>query len=163
MDLTSVFIHIPRTGGVALKWALNDKIQNLEYINAQSHAPASERNLEGVYSFTIIRNPWDRAVSLYHHHKTALSFAEWFTKTDLDQASFFMQDDIILVNDVFRFESLVQQLPELCERAGWPQLTLNHVNASLREPYQVYYTGRVRDMANEAFGDFAIRHNYRFD
>lgn len=171
MNWDSVFIHVPRTGGVALKWALNNKINNLEYINAQDHSHATERRQRlgskwnEVYKFTIVRNPWDRAVSLYHHCDITMPFDQWVQSADLDQACYFMDGDDIIVDDVFRFENLARELESLCERAGWPRLNdaFNHVNGTVRKPFQEYYTPKTRKLLEDKHGAFIERYGYSFE
>jgi hypothetical protein len=171
MNWDSVFIHIPRTGGVALKWALNNKINNLEYINAQDHSHAIERRRrlgtlwDAVYKFTIIRNPWDRAVSFYHHCGITTPFHEWLMQTDIDQACYFMDNDRVIVDDVFRYETLQNDVPLICERAGWPLLESEFqvVNASIRRPYQSYYTPETRKLIEDSHAAFIERYVYKFE
>jgi hypothetical protein len=170
MNYDSVFIHIPRTGGVCLKWALNAKIQNLDYMNSHDHSPARARKLllgdaiwNRIYKFTIVRNPWDRTVSLYHHHKTNLSFEDWLKTTNVNQTDFFQDDNVDLVNDVFQYEFYIESIPIICERAGWPPLQLIKVNASIRDSdYRTYYTSDTKDMVYIQNKSLVDRFDYHF-
>jgi hypothetical protein len=163
--ISSIFIHIPRTGGTVLKWCLNDKIQNLEYIQKQGHAFARLRkqnvgDWERRYKFTIIRNPWERAVSLYYKSLKSKTFAEWLQETDLDQEHYFCDlDGSILVNDIFRYEHLAESVHTICERAGWPQFTLNRiVNETEHGHYSEYFTEENK----HTFDEFAEKYEYAF-
>lgn len=148
----TVFIHIPRTSGIALKWTLNSKIQDLEYINANYHKTAIERREEigqelwsKCYKFTIVRNPWDRVVSLYHRDSPALSFDEWLFTINTEQTHYFMDDDRIIIDDIFQYETLDHHLEELCRKAKWPLLDRKlKVNDTIHKPYQTYYTQETR-------------------
>jgi len=89
-----VFIHIPKTGGTALALALEGRamkddimlgdtpkarrrrrrVQGAEARGrlwkhstlADIEGLVSDTVLDGLFAFTLVRNPWDRAVSYYH-------------------------------------------------------------------------------------------------
>lgn len=67
-----IFIHIPKTGGMSC-------LHFLSYYKSVTHTTIKEdlKNLKiqdadpsNYFSFTIIRNPWDRMVSNYFFHRT---------------------------------------------------------------------------------------------
>jgi len=166
----TVFIHIPRTSGIALKWALNSRIHDLEYINTQYHKTAIERQEQmgterwnECYKFTIVRNPWDRVVSWYHRHGTSLSFREWLLQNDVGQARYFTDDNEVLVDDIFQYETLDDHLEVLCSRANWPQLDRRRVvNETMHEPYPTYYNQELIDYVARQCAFEIDRFGYEF-
>lgn len=138
-----------------MKWALNAKIGDLEYIRTQDHRSAIERKKtlgeewDRIYKFTIIRNPWDRAVSLYHKHQSKKSFEDWLIDTDINQARYFTEDGQAIVDDVFRFEDLSQSIDAICDRAGWPKIEPRRVNDIPHDNYRTYYSTKTIDLVAE--------------
>jgi hypothetical protein len=166
----TIFIHIPRTSGTSLKWALNNKIHDLEYINAQSHQFAIERRKmmeyeqwNVCYKFTIVRNPWERAVSWYSLRRPSVSFKEWLLKIDIGQSHYFTDGDVVLVDDIFQYETLNDHLEELCRKACWPTIQrLTEINTATHRPYQTYYDFETQSYVARQCA-FEIEHcQYRF-
>lgn len=68
------FIHIPKTAGTSItEWLINNR-GNSTYIELASHPTHSQilEKYERNFSFAVVRNPWDRLVSLYHFLKNIL-------------------------------------------------------------------------------------------
>ena len=83
--ITFCFIHIPKTGVYSIVKTLKDGGAQKNHIIKQ-HEPISKvyKTLSpNCKTFTVVRNPWDRMVSLYLNHfrnyLTNLSFNEWIT------------------------------------------------------------------------------------
>jgi len=57
-----IFIHIPKCAGMSVRHWYNETFDNVDIKN---HAPLSYYNLQNSIPWTIIRNPYDRAVSWY--------------------------------------------------------------------------------------------------
>jgi hypothetical protein len=58
-----IFIHIPKCAGMSVQQWFNNYFES---IYVKNHAPLTHFDLTNSISFTIVRNPYDRAVSWYN-------------------------------------------------------------------------------------------------
>lgn len=77
-DLKLVFIHIPKCAGTSI-----NRMFDMKPYGFSGHAPIKyhEDLLDkGYRAFTIVRNPYDRAVSLYHYFSQMKEGDRWYGK-----------------------------------------------------------------------------------
>ena len=136
-----IFIHIPKTGGRSVLSALGVKF-HCEHKTMQDYIKEiTEPVIRSRYKFTIIRNPWDRAVSWYRFFykpmgkEIPLTFDEWICKNKsgilknridkpsfnrkvpLDQLSYCRnQSGEILIDKFLRFENLTEDFKEVASK-----------------------------------------------
>lgn len=205
-----VFIHIPKTGGTALALALearakSDDIMAGDTPKAQrrrrrlrdvrtsgrlwKHSTLSDlqgllpqADLDGLFAFTMVRNPWDRCVSYYHWLQTqrfahpAVSLAQ-----SLDFESFvlhpqtlegfrnsparsYMQhpDGAEHCDCYIRLENFTQDAVPLFDHLGFA-FDLPRANASVRDSdYRSYYSPPTRRAIAQACQQDIERFDYRF-
>ena len=60
------FVHIPKTAGSSVGQWMKEHLGNSNYIESYNHPKLESITKDPNFSFTIVRNPWDRTVSLYH-------------------------------------------------------------------------------------------------
>jgi len=168
-----LFVHINKTGGVSVESALGLPLKNhtsaAEYVEM-----VGERRWRRLFTFSVVRNPWDRTVSQYHFRiqtgQTGMgvdppSFGEWVRGTFGEQDPAFYDDsrflapqyrwisdaeDRILVDQVCRLESIEEDFGRICERIGIEAI-LPHLNRTRRAPYQDYYDDETRDIVGQWF------------
>jgi hypothetical protein len=178
-----VFIHINKTGGSSIDAALG---MPTEHNTAREKIRQIGRGAwDRKFTFTIVRNPWDKVVSHYHYRlKTnqtnlkddPIPFAEWVQRTYgeqdpkyYDKPKMFMpqvdwiSDDKgeILVNFVGRFERLNEDFGKICKRLN-RQADLPHVKQSNRGQYADYYDETTREIVSHWFRDDIEQFNYSF-
>ena len=169
-----LFVHIPRTSGTSLTKALtirygdrNSPRDHHKHISGRTlrrTMPAEQWRL--AYKFSIVRNPWDRMVSLWNfHHVPGQTFSWWLLQTfswsgfDTGRmVSVTVPQTMWLTDDldrIFRFESL----PEMA-------ITLNvdMMKATLRSrtDYRKRYNRETRDIVAHAFSSDIRRFGYDF-
>ena len=196
-----IFVHIPKTGGTSLATALETRAMRDDILigdtpKAQKRKPRLKHltpkgrlwkhstldDIQGVvdpmdmFTFTLVRNPWDRMVSYYSwlqeqtfdHPAVALAQAVDFTtflqdkhtQNSLRQNPYgsYMQTGSLY----FRIEHLEDDLEPLWKHLGF-QLTIPHVNTSDRSrDWRPFYTDTTAALIETLCAEDIQRSDYRF-
>lgn len=153
------FMH--RVEGRASSW-----LAGVGFINMHATAMQLRSALPGaIFSdyrkVGVVRNPWDRCVSLYRYHQYSekirdMTFEKYLQHrgNDIKQAQYFADEDgNLLLDGVIRFENLNEDLLRFAETVGMKKLAgqLSHINPSRRESdYHHYYeNNNARRMVEE--------------
>lgn len=206
-----IFVHIPKTGGTSMALALEDRakaddimvgdtpkavkrrgrLKDVETAGrlwkhstlAEAEGLISRADMAGLFTFTLVRNPWDRMVSYYHWLQTqsfdhpAVTLAQTsdfssflnagLTRRTFQAApySYYMTDGAGQVHaDLYiRLEHFDEDAAPLAAHLGFtPQLP--HANTSDRtRDWRPYYSDVDADvLANICAPDIAA-HGYAFD
>ncbi|MDO5706823.1 MAG: sulfotransferase family 2 domain-containing protein [Paracoccus sp. (in: a-proteobacteria)] len=205
-----IFVHIPKTGGTSLTQMLERRVGRDDIIlsdtpkgRARRHrvkdAPARGRlwkhatlaDIEGLVDpaifadyliFTLVRNPWDRLVSMYHWARTqsfdhptvrlakATDF-DGFLRHPMTTRMIAWPETRYLTDSrgtewpalFLRFETLSADTAMLGDRLGLKLGPLPHVNPSQRGAYRDYYTGETAAIVARAAAQSIARFGYAFD
>ena len=174
------YIHIPKNAGTSIiRWmeAHGDVIKHKsEHYTAQTMEllyPESET------TFTVVRNPWDRVVSMYHFVQAHLALLEerygiangnisfetycihgihsdalayWYRPTT-HQVDWLNGN----IDHVFKYENLDEVRTIYNSRVPLPRL-----NTTTHDDYRSYYTNSTRNIIGDLFEDDVKRFNYDF-
>lgn len=178
-----LFIHINKTGGSSIEQALNLSREHktaLEKIDELGHSRWNNR-----FTFTIVRNPWDKVVSHYHYRldtnqrgirEKNIPFKKWVRKAYghrdpefYDRPRFFMpqvdwisnHDGEIIVDYIGRFEKLYKEFNHICSKLDI-SVDLPHLKASQRDHYRRYYDEETKNIVAESFKNDIEQFGYRY-
>lgn len=206
-----IFVHAPKTGGTSMALALEDRAMKDDIMlgdtpkalnrrrkmeNTKAHGRLWKHStltdidgvvlphhVERMFTFTLVRNPWDRMVSYYHwlkgqsfdHPAVALAQKvnfDGFLKdagTQRSQrgapASSYMRDvnGVEQCNAYIRLEQFTEDVAPLIAHLGF-DLELPKSNASVREVvYQGYYTPETRQIVAQCCAQDIERFGYVFE
>jgi len=124
------------------------------------------------FSFTVVRNPYDRLVSYWAWKKknsgnknplTPEEFAEnmtmnWrndllFRKHLMPQHKFLTIGGKIVINKILKFENLVQEFITMCDDLGLPCTGLEFRMVSSHLPFSEYYSEKLQENVYEIYRD----------
>lgn len=180
-----LFVHIPKTAGTSIRKvmsAADRKFLDLPHLTLEEYYTFLHPDFfERIFKFAIVRNPWDRAVSLYHFHKSEsfrLSDPERYAaainmsfRQFLDHSGFMLQqlpwisldDGVgIDVDYVGRFENLIGTMRTISEESGLPSTTLPHINFTIHPPFSTYYNDYTRGVIAEKCEEDIDEFKYTF-
>jgi hypothetical protein len=206
-----IFVHIPKTGGTSMALALESramkddimlgdtpKAKNRRHRVKDAHSRGrlwkhssladidgllSTDAIMGFFTFTLVRNPWDRMVSYYHwlqtqrfdHPSVAMAKTMDFTAFVVDErtqsqfcanpARSYMEtaDKVEKCDAYIRIESFELDAQPLFTHLGFT-LTLPHENRAARDaPYQSYYSQKTADCVADYCSADIAQFGYRFE
>jgi len=160
------FLHIPKTGGSSVQAVIDIKTQSWGHY-AISLIPEEKR--ETVWA--VIRNPYDRAVSIWRYlleqKRTVLDFKEFWLSNPNHPASRIgsielPQTDYISVNGEIAVKTLVEfnDLPRFIQTTFGKELP--HKNKSDRGEYKEYYDDEMYDLITEKYKQDLTLFNYEY-
>ena len=189
-----IFIHVPKVGGTTIRGTITEcrdgwKKANREY-GMHPHMDIMEvkqRTEPAIFSdyfkFGFVRNPWDRAVSIFVNRTTlhgkstfkeflnvyhsSTDFCNWPSEKQYQLDWFTDYNGNVLVDFIGRFENFDEDLTIVCEKLNIriPDKFIHARNHSERKlkPYQDYYENdeMVNSIARKFWRDIEY-FGYRF-
>lgn len=195
-----IFSHIPKNAGQSIEKALG--ISNYRSVNYESligpcrdlekfpyqpfflqHLTLSEFKkyfqikIEEYFCFSVIRNPWSRAVSSFVHEKKHhaskiknCSFLEFLKNPQhvdpshsLLQHEFLFEGEKKLFDFLIKFENLQEDFNKVCQILNIPKKILPKENSGNKKHYKEYYNSESFDIVSEKFSKDIETFNYKFE
>lgn len=182
-----IFIHIPGTGGTSIEHAIQGDVTNYhlhgKHYNSTMIYNQVGKDIWNLYSkFTVIRNPWDRMITLwmqpafgtsdppggkcnpigYRAGKSLEFFLENYSPFPWEHGKLYcdyIQHDIDVT---IRFEQRDVGINKLQGISGYVFPTIPHINKThtRKRHYTYYYNKRCVDMVTELFSNDIVKYKY---
>jgi len=193
-----LFVHVPKTGGNSIQEVLKqhsedrivadaphqDGVERFEVANdryavhkhstlAEYRAVIEPATFQSLYTFSVIRNPWDWMISFY--------FSPHRGPTDWNREAFvrIVEEAGVLRRSIrldpaaggaldadldflMRFERLEEDFKVVCAEVGIPYEPLARRNRSERGHYSVYYDAGLKDLVARKFAEEIAFGAYEF-
>ena len=206
-----IFIHIPKCGGTSVELALlkNEGIQMKNYDKDDLNFLSVEQqqkyrigyNYEGVstqhrkidqykdskekkyFTFTFIRNPWERFLSEYFYIRKVSKERDKFKK-QFPTFNHFVKDDYLMwlfaghehlqidfvlnankhkmINFIGRCEDMQYDFDYVCGKIGIPKIELPYRNPTKHKHYTEYYDDETRQIVAEKYAKDIEYFGYTF-
>ena len=166
-----VFIHVPKTGGRSLFHREHGAFANFLDSNLRhlsGHHPISGvardvgKSFPDFTSLAVIRDPYDRIVSLYLNDLRTIGrdvpLDRWLSQPPtpfrypglFPQTHWLMLNGELVIDHLFDFPNLEDCKNSLCEHLGIAQnkVALPHIGRTARGPWQEYFTQKALDIFN---------------
>ena len=178
--LKCIFVEVPKTGSTSIRAIVGHPPK--PHLNIwQIFGSIPQETFRSYFKFGFVRNPWDRAVSLYERKeglqlRSQMSFEEFVDWMRFASSTcihpvphryqldwFVSPHGEVLVDFIGKFENLFADWGHICERLGIdaPLPRLN-ANPDRRRDYTAYYSERSRRIVAERFAVDIEYFGYRF-
>ena len=175
-----IFVEVPKTGSTSIRSIIGEPPKpHLNIWQIFSSIPLEKFN--SYFKFGFVRNPWDRAVSLYERReglrlKSRLSFEEFVDWMKFASSTcmhpvphryqldwFVSPHGDVLVDYIGKYETLEADWARISARLGITQkLPSLNVNPERQRDYTRYYSERARKIVAERFAVDVEYFGYRF-
>jgi hypothetical protein len=189
-ELRTIFVHTPKAAGTSVALSIFGELP-YHYTAADYLTIFGRETFTRYFTFTFVRNPWDRVYSAYtylkrggwdekdrawtsQHLSPYRDFAD-FVHNGLRQPAVqqFMhfvpqheficdQRERILVDYVGYFETITEDFAEICRRIGI-EATLAHTNRSTERTYHTVYDNNMRQIVGQVYARDIRIFRYDFD
>tara|TARA_B100000242_G_scaffold232924_1_gene172905 strand:- start:820 stop:1416 length:597 start_codon:yes stop_codon:yes gene_type:complete len=194
-DNKFIFLHIPKTGGTIIEKSLKKDYKESYYgvdrsvvgVQPKQHLPfdklISNFDKKNVFSFTFVRNPFDRILSSYLNYphqdkmpdfdkyidmvKNVVENKLYLTQgfIGLNDISHFIPMTIMIGNNeldfIGRFENFDNDIKKLHEISGIKNIDKIKIKKS-NENYQTFYSERNKKIVSELYADDLKKFDYTF-
>lgn len=171
-----IFVEVPKTGSTSIRSIIGRPAKHhLTIVEIENQV--TKQQFDEYFKFAFVRNPWDRALSLYeyilktpkhYYHEQCLQFVNFSAylreRPPLPQQyDFLSKHGKNQLNFIGRFENLQQDFNTVCDKIGIPKQKLRHQNKSKHKHYTEYYDDEAREIVAEKYAKDIEYFGYEFE
>jgi hypothetical protein len=177
------FIHIPKNAGTSINEVLEINPYQRGHRTAMQLKNIVGYNFELSNKFCVIRNPWDRMVSLYKFRKDKghdkhlcgdYTFEEWLYNPMTPHmpghmdwveqyTTIYDNQEGWLVNYILKYETLNTDWYKMLDTLKLPKLEIPLLNTSNKDDYKKYYNTKSIKFLENLFANDIKLFEYTFD
>lgn len=164
-----IFIEVPKTGSTSIREVIG--YPEKPHLNICQIENNLERDkFDSYFKFGFVRNPWDRAVSLFERKegmqlKSKMSFEEFVEWMKFSSSTcihplphryqvdwFVNQHGDVIVDYIGKFEHLDDEWEKIANKLGVDsKLPRKNVNLAKKRHYTEYYTDKTKEIIRQRF------------
>ena len=179
-----ISIEVPKTGTTTICSALKRKFgckspQPKKHLDLEQYREMFPDEVQSYFTFSFVRNPWSRVVSLYHRSegtkmKSKMTFSEFVNWIKLatdtcvmptpkkNMIDFFKLDGKVKIDFIGKLENFQADFNTICDKIGVPRRKLPYKNRSAHKHYTKYYNDETRQIIAEKFAKDINYFGYKF-
>ena len=162
------FVHVPRTGGTSITKALTGRtvkrFKDGKHDTGWEYYLRNPERWEKTEKISIVRNPYDRILSLWRHttshNRTSKPFLEWLKKPEGEPPRVMQPQFLYHKGDerILYYELWHRQIKPFVEKhAVQPLKKMNNTGIVQREDY---YTREAYDIVTKRYAEDFKRYDY---
>jgi len=188
----AIFVHIPKTAGTSIECLFGINVSDditlnqntftgwdgykqmyIQHCSIQQILDWSMMDLSNYFSFTFVRNPWDRIVSdyLFFKIRSDMSLKEFIVKEGVSDPTHVLpqmyfikkRNGEIGLDFIGRFENLQCDFNTVCDKIGIERQTLPHMLKKQREHYSFYYDDETVELIAKKYKEDIEYFGYEFE
>lgn len=167
-----IFVHVPKTAGTSITNVLLKHGAHYDGFHTPASILRQQFDWGRHFSFSVIRNPWARAVSIYRSSRqTNRPFKDYLTgfrapdpfgiSYDISQSFYICENNTPIVNYICRLETIEADWRYVTQRIGIDD-PLPHLNQRTTGDYRDYYDAEARDIVRRDHREDIERFGYSF-
>ena len=166
-----IFVHVPRTGGTSIEYFFDKKTINKFFAEKHSLHEQDLYDYSDYFSFSFVRNPWERMLSFYLFDKVGsakyslhgwLQLSKIRNKFTQSMSHYLIRDGNPRVNFIGRYENYKKDFDYICKKLNIQKYKLEVLNKTNHNYYTDYYDDKAKELVNKMFQKDIVSFNYEF-
>jgi len=171
-DKKFIFVHVPRTGGTSLEsFFCESQPNHTHFKQKHSRYEYELQDHSDYFSFSFVRNPWERMLSFYLFDKvgsTKYSLYNWLQLTRIrnrfaqSMSFFIMHNGKPRVDFIGRYENYYTDVEYICNKLNIEYKELPVLNKTNNNYYVDHYDEKTKKLVESMYNEDILNFEYEF-